>query len=249
MTNEDYHADRTAISSSGLKKVLRSPKDYYDTYILNLPQKPSAALDVGTFFHSLVLEPDTVNDEFAICEQGRRTKAYVAFKETNPGKICLDKWDAQVGFKLEAAARRNKLLMSLLQEGMAEASIFNKISGVNCKVRLDYYTPGSHIVDLKSTKEALSEIKLNELIDSSDYDLSAAMYLEVLNASVPESERIEDYYLGFVSKQSYNVSVVKLSPEVLARGRQKFFAAIEEFKRLQSEGKFDILDEEKLLTI
>ena len=33
MTNEDYHADTSAISASGLKLFMRSPAHYYAAYL------------------------------------------------------------------------------------------------------------------------------------------------------------------------------------------------------------------------
>jgi hypothetical protein len=247
MTNSEYHDDRSHISSSGLKLIRSNPEEYFNKYVLNIKQKSSGALDVGTFFHSLVLEPETINDEFVYCDQTRYTKAFHQLKRENPGKIILDKNDSKMGIELAKVAKNSKLLTSLLQGGMAEASIFNNLHDIDQKVRLDYLVPASHILDLKSTKYPLSEMTIRRIIDQSDYDLSAVMYMNVWNSMVPEEDKIKDYYLAFVSKETFQVVIKKLSELEIERGQQKYEEAIFFLKEYRNSDKLTVLDEEKVL--
>ena len=64
---DQYHAD-PAISSSGIKLLLKNPQKYWDKSAMN-PEKESAdtdALRVGKAMHCLLLEPEKFEDEF-IC--------------------------------------------------------------------------------------------------------------------------------------------------------------------------------------
>jgi len=67
ISNTKYHADRTRISSSGLKAMLNTPRIFYNRYILNtkLPQKNQTALDIGSYTHGAILEPELLDEEFA----------------------------------------------------------------------------------------------------------------------------------------------------------------------------------------
>ena len=57
MTNEDYHADTSAISASGLKLFMRSPAHYYATYLdqNRIERKSSAAMKLGTATHCAIV--------------------------------------------------------------------------------------------------------------------------------------------------------------------------------------------------
>ena len=68
ISNDDYHADREFISSSGIKLIRSNPRDFYKRYVLNedSDSKNSSALDFGNYVHSLVLEPETVVEQYAI---------------------------------------------------------------------------------------------------------------------------------------------------------------------------------------
>ncbi len=56
MTNDAYHADRTAVSKSWLDRINRSPAHFY--HYLHHPKKTTAALEIGQLAHSLILEND-----------------------------------------------------------------------------------------------------------------------------------------------------------------------------------------------
>jgi len=53
MNNEQYHADTSAISASGLKLFARSPAHYYAAYLdpQRPERQPTAAMKLGTATH------------------------------------------------------------------------------------------------------------------------------------------------------------------------------------------------------
>ena len=55
VTNEAYHADRSCVSVSGLKQLLRSPA-HYQAY-LNGHRKETPAMFLGPAVHARLLEP------------------------------------------------------------------------------------------------------------------------------------------------------------------------------------------------
>lgn len=247
ISNQDYHDDRTHISSSALKLLRTDPGEYINRYILNLSSGTSAALDVGTATHTLVLEPELAEDELRFADTGRKTKAYKEFSLQHPGKIILDPMDTRIAFKLAKAAHNSKLLKSLLSEGMAEPSIFATINDVQLKARLDYIVPGKYILDLKTCRYPLNEFTIRKVIDESDYDLSAALYMRTWNALVGPEDQIDTYYLAFISKATYQVLVVALNNREHARGNKKLDEAIKNLTELRSSGKLIIPDESKII--
>ena len=68
MTNDDYHADTSAISASGLKLFRRSPAHHYAAYLdpNRIERKPTAAMKLGTATHCAILEPERFNGEYTV---------------------------------------------------------------------------------------------------------------------------------------------------------------------------------------
>ena len=78
MNNEQYHADTSAISASGLKLFMRSPAHYYAAYLdpNRVERQPTPAMRLGTATHCAILEPTRFNAEYAVIPESidRRTK-------------------------------------------------------------------------------------------------------------------------------------------------------------------------------
>lgn len=77
MPNHVYHASE-GISSSMLKKACESMMLYQGLYITKTIEQPKGdALRFGNLFHSLVLEPEKLEEEYALLDEtiDRRTKA------------------------------------------------------------------------------------------------------------------------------------------------------------------------------
>ena len=94
-SNENYHGDRKFKSSSTLKLFLKDPKEYYKRYISGEPREEiyKSAYDFGSYMHSIILEPEKTDSEFAIFDGAtRRGKAYEEFKSANEGKTIIIKF-------------------------------------------------------------------------------------------------------------------------------------------------------------
>jgi len=67
LPNEEYHHG-PGLSSSGIKLMLQSPLHYYDKYVKEDREENDSTptLIQGSAYHSLVLEPASFNDEFAL---------------------------------------------------------------------------------------------------------------------------------------------------------------------------------------
>ena len=74
-----YRSD-SALGSTDLKNILNSPRAFLDGR--QKPRKPSAAMELGTLSHVLLLEPETYQDKYAIfaTEEKVNTKLYKAVK-------------------------------------------------------------------------------------------------------------------------------------------------------------------------
>jgi len=83
MVDDDFyygHLGKNALSSSAIKLLEKSPKSY-NNIVRNGKEQNSTALQIGTFLHTMILEPHLFDERFEIINvQSRVAKA---FKEGN----------------------------------------------------------------------------------------------------------------------------------------------------------------------
>src|SRR5947208_533645 len=68
LSNEYYHADKASLSRSSIKDFYKSPYYYYAMHLNPNRPKRLATKDMilGSAFHTIVLEPDFFDKEYAI---------------------------------------------------------------------------------------------------------------------------------------------------------------------------------------
>jgi len=215
MSNEDYHST-TDLSSSGLKLIDQSPAHYKCNK--DNPKPPTHAMQIGTAFHSILLEPDTINDVIAIApDVNRRTKAgkaeYAAFEAGLGGRIALknDEHLRLIAMK-DAAYNHSEARRWLETNGEVELSCFwTDRRGFGSKCRPDKLTNSGVVVDLKSTEDA-SPRGFAKSCAKYKYHWQAAFYLDGL--TVETGYKHQDFILIAVEKNPpYGVGVY-LMPQV-----------------------------------
>ena len=257
LTNEQYFADIHFLSSSGLKMLLREPEMFYRKYILkNLPKEEGKEhFDVGTAIHTKILEPEKYENQVTSFDGRRSGKVWEQFKEDNKGKIILGNVANMQVERMYASIQKHKKSLELLHyPGSSELSFFTSINGVPVKTRKDRISFDAKLMlDLKSMSGIINEETFGKQADYLDYDLSAALYMDVANrylnpltlvpyGEVPNGingvhiDKIEDYYWIVSSKDFDDTKVVKASPEILEQGRQKYLRALEKFKFYTENG-------------
>lgn len=206
MSNDEYHA-RPEFSSSQLKDMLRSAAHFHSHNIVKEHEREvKKHLDFGTLAHTLFLEPELFETEFAILpEDAPRRPTEVMLKAKNPspetlGKIAWwENFDANnagktlVTAEQMAGAKRiveNLQALSMYAEmqnnfGMAEASIFftDPAFDLELRIRPDWHIapcsrfPNGLIIDVKTANDARFTA-FSKACGNYAYDLSAAMYRE-----------------------------------------------------------------------
>ena len=259
VSNEDYHGDRTYVSSSALKLILKDPKEYFKVYVKNEKNNISrAAFDFGTYVHALVLEPDTIERDFAIFEgASRRGKVYDEFKKANEGKIILTQSQALKADGMVENLRKNKKANDIidLAEGAVEQTLCVELDGVKVKVRTDYNNqtaaiinehviPFGLIVDVKTTSDPIDKFSIGKTIARYDYDLSAALYIDALQEQLGTEQT---FIFCFMSKLTNEVEMYQASDEMIENGRRKYKAAIKKLKAARETGIY--FDENVIPTV
>jgi len=203
ISNEQYHADTTAISSSGLKLLRYSPKHFWAQYLDSdrEQKKATEAMEFGTLVHSMVLEPETVDAEFATMPTGidKRTKAgkdfWAELQKKNEGKTIVAQDDFDLAQKVSKAVLEHPAASLIYRKfGIPEFTLQwnelveiddDKTVLVKCKARIDWAVipqndfPSGLIFDLKTTKDA-SENDFPKSSYNLGYHIQAAWYARAM---------------------------------------------------------------------
>jgi hypothetical protein len=187
-----YHTD-PALGSTDIRRLLRSPPDYYWNSWMN-PNRPAIDPDTpararGKAMHKIVLEgeeafsrlyvrrPDDVEGASST-DKGAITRA--AKKNLAAGQTLLGCADYDRVRIAGAMISKHPDLGDAFSNGQSEVSVFWERGGVMRKCRFDYLKPRG-IGDLKSitnTKGIEFKAACRNAIANYRYDIQAAHYLE-----------------------------------------------------------------------
>lgn len=237
VTNRDYHADSTYLSSSSLKLLLKDVEQFHKEKILGIrpEEKENPAFSEGSFVHSMILEPETVAAEYAFFEGWRKQgKDFDLFKKENSSKIILSKPQKFRCEKYVDAYRRLPPAIELLSGGMPEYTMCNKILNVPIKVRADYINiDKGYIVDIKTTAHPSSHEVFKRTVKDYGYDLSAALYCQVAHDI---NGKLFDFYFVVISKADFECQVYKASSATLTDGHTQVNKALIRYKKCLESG-------------
>lgn len=228
LSAEAYHADRTSISSSGLRALLAPGCPAQFHYDRDHPQPPKREFDLGNAVHTAVLgeghdivEITGFSDYKKADARALRDEAYAA------GKVpLLPKEKVQVD-AMAAAIRRHRDAGPLFApgNGRPERSIYwtDRATGVRCRVRPDWLIVRpdvTAIVDFKTTTDANPDA-CSKAIESYSYHQQGALYIDGVQAAglAPEGAR---FFFVFQSKKApYLITVRELSDQDQDIGRAR----------------------------
>ena len=218
-----------AFNQSAAKHILTSPA-HYQAYI-NTPQEETKALRFGTFVHSAVLEPHTLNDLYATApEVDRRTKegkeTWAAFATANVGKAILDAEESAIGHLVASHAR-----LALKTHGVVfdatEVMYHVDYNGVPLKAAIDGVA-GDYLWDIKTTDDA-SAAGMLKAIRNYRYNLQAYWYRLVYELAT--GRRPLGFRFLFVEKEPpFACSVCEVGPELMSWAIADFEKAVSLYK-------------------
>lgn len=227
LTAEQYHADKTSVSSTGLRALLPPGCPAQFAYDRDNAAPPKREFDLGNAVHAAVLGKgsDIVEIDYPNYKTGaaqvQRDLAYA------DGKIPLLPKEKKQVDAMAAAVRQHRDAGPLLAPGMgiAERSIYwtDPATGVRCRVRPDWLIIRPEvtvIVDLKTTADANPEA-CSKAIESYSYHQQGALYIDGVQAVglAPEGAR---FFFIFQSKKApYLITVRELKDQDQDIGRAR----------------------------
>jgi exodeoxyribonuclease VIII len=218
-----------AFNQSAAKHILTSPA-HYQAYI-HTPQEETKALRFGTFVHSAVLEPHTLDDLYATAPDcDRRTKegkaAWAEFATANAGKTILDAEESAIGH-LVASSARFALKRLGVEFDATEVMYHVDYNGVPLKAAIDGVA-GDYLWDIKTTDDA-SPSGMLKAIRNYRYNLQAYWYRLVYELAT--GRRPLGFRFLFVEKEPpFACAVCEVGPELMSWAIADFEKAVTLYK-------------------
>lgn len=240
-TNEEYHSDSSFLSSSNYKLLLKDPEQFkiqcIDGVRPEYSKSTQNAFDEGTLAHSLILEPETIDEEFAFFKGWKKVgNEWKQFQEDNKGKILISKPQKVRVERWVASALKLDEELKLFQGGLPEHTVAGEFLGIPTKARADYVNIDKcYIIDIKTTSFGTDIDSFRSVVEDRAYDLSAALYCEILKA---EHCRDFDFYFYVLGKKDNVSEVYKLSEKSRIVGLQKLMKAANMYKECKKSGEW-----------
>jgi len=235
ITDRQEYRAFPALNQSAAKKLLVSPA-HYQAY-MNTPHEETKALRFGTFVHSAILEPHTLNDLYATApDVDKRTKegkaAFAEFATANAGKTILDAEESALGH-LVASHAKMALKHHKVAFGVTEAMYHVDYNGIPLKAALDGVC-GDYIWDIKTTDDA-SPAGMLKSIRNYRYNLQAYWYRLVYELAT--GHRPLGFRFLFVEKEPpFACSVCEVGPELMSWAIADFEKALTLYRDCTASG-------------
>lgn len=261
-SNEEYHGDKSYLSSSSLKTILKDPSEFYRSHILKeervINPKTQNAFDEGSYAHTLILEPEMIDEEYAFFPGWRKVgKEWEEFKKEHEGKTILSKPQKSRVEKWANAYKKRSSQIDLISGGFPEHTVAGNFLGVPLKVRADYINiDKGYLADIKTTSYSTDVDTFKYTVEQFYYQLSAALYCQIFKQYY---DKEFDFYFIVLGKKDCSCEVYKMSEETMNKGNQMVRQAIAKYKEClkydnweeggRSEDKEDFSEDYEILEI
>ncbi len=236
-SNEEYHA-RPGISSSQLKELALSPAAFYRRYVKGIaPPKSSEALSFGTLLHQWGelgdglfwqnVKPIPVEKLTVTGQVGKEAKEYI--KTLPPGVMAISPSDHNKLWNQTRQILNNGAARRILDDTVdREFNIAWKWHGHDCRVRCDGATE-KFIYDFKTTSDVDPRWTFHSSVRKWRYDIQAAFYGEAAVAAGWEPHSM--VFIICSTVEPYHCHVARLPDVLVARGRRRCLALLNEIQR------------------
>lgn len=226
MPNHEYH--RLPSMSKSRLFEMTVPANYYGKFLD--PGRPTPQETVGqrsgTLLHTLVLEPHSFAERYAVGpEATRSTKEWKAFESSQgDGVTCIKPSELDQSERMARSLRKHPELNELLEDGRPEVSAFwtDPTTGLACRCRVDWLHDAGRgwiVLDLKTGPADPRNFGLQAA--RMGYDIQAAFYSDGLEAAT--GKPVLAFLFGNVEHTSpFLSSCMQIPDEAQDSARRKY---------------------------
>lgn len=186
-----YHEDTTHLTKTQLATFIKSPIDYYETFVTRkMKKKATAQMMLGSVCHAVLLEQRKLSDCFLVYPENClksdgsiNGKPARAFREENPQAVGFGKDFELYEIKAVLKSVLNHQLGELIEHASErEQEVHGEYNGRKTKCKPDFYAPGI-IYDLKFMED-VSDPQIKRSFRNFMYWLQDAHYSAVVGGEV-----------------------------------------------------------------
>ena len=236
--NQQYHADTSRISKSGMDQINKTPRHYQFRYLDGNKTPPTKPMIFGSAFHSYILENDKFNDEFIVLPifigKGSRDKKQ-QFELDYSHKTIITMDDMKIIQGMSKSIQDHPIASKLInQYGIVEKQ-FNWTdpeTGAKCKCKPDKIV-GKYDIDLKSTDDA-SPNGFKFSAKKFRYHVQAAFYHDGLKANNIEVNTM--VFIAVEKTPPYLVGLYFYESAEMNEGRREYKENLKTYVECLSSG-------------
>lgn len=232
MYSDDFYYEylsQAAMSSSMASKLNRSVKEY--VYSLRYSEPKSQALIDGGLFHTMMLEPQKLDDYTFLEVESKNTKAYkLAAEENENVYTAKEKRDAE---RLVDAINRCEQAKKMLTNADYEVPMIGYINGMPFRAKADVLKKSGVIIDLKTSLDVHSFH-----ISARKYGYHRQAYIYCTLWGVPHTH----FKFLVIDKKSLDIGIFDFSQESYELGKLEVEAIIEKYFDTVGDPYFEIDD-------
>ncbi len=212
-----YYSDKEYITNSMLGRLDKSPQ-HLQRY-LDGHTEETKALSFGKAFHTMILEPEKVDNTIAVFEgKTRRGKAWDEFSMEHSNKLIISSSEWNTLTEMYDVISNNKSATEFLSQSKKECINIWKdnLTNLKCKGKADCVIntgEGKILADVKTTTDASLEA-FRRSSWKYGYDRQAAWYLDGFDAT-------EFWFIVIEKTAPYRMGVFKAGDEFIIEGRNK----------------------------
>ena len=235
---DEYHVRSRSgefMSSHLLADFRESPALYRKEINGEIEQKDTPAFVLGRAAHSLILEGRTVFDrDFVVTDgpvnpktgepYGAKTKAYAEWLAVQDREVVSGK-DYSFILNLQRSVHLHAAASELLASGEAEGVVRIEYCGVPCQIRMDWFSPESGLVDLK-TCDSLRWFESD--CRRYGYIHQLAFYRAILR--IVTGKNFPVHIIAVEKNEPFSAGVWKLTDELLGLAELSNKSALERFR-------------------
>jgi hypothetical protein len=251
ISNDDYH-NSPGISKSGLDMIRKSPASYIWQSTAPTDDDKTKALDFGTAFHCLLLEPDEFTNRYVIepainkrTDAGKEEAAAFAESVKDLGQTIISDNDLKKLKLMRGSVFSHPTARELMSmNGVAEHSVFwtDEETGASCRCRPDWLVEDKKIiVDLKT---AADFSRIQRAFEDYRYFVQDPFYRAGLKAVTGDDY---DFLFIFVSTSincgRYPVDVIRLNDAARFDGETHMKADLQKYIDCQNNDDWQSITE------
>jgi hypothetical protein len=242
LSNADYHADKTAVSSTALRRVLKSPNSFLVGQ-RGQSMKETPAMAFGSAVHAAILEPELFKSHYVIAPKFSGTgsvKAKADWRlELPKDAVIMDEDDYNAVLEIVNSVMKRRDVCGILKSGKAELSGYyaDPETGILCRIRPDWLNMRAGVMlDVKTTQDIQLE-EFSKSIWNYRYDFQFGFYKEGIELITGRD--VDSFFLAIQKTPPYECALYLADELLIERGKSDYHLALNKLKSCLDSGVFE----------